>query len=75
VGSACISAQAIKAGRAALALAPKDQQALYTLILALRRTGSKDELRALVQTLTEVRKEEQLASSQKSRYGRLVEAP
>ncbi|HWT66150.1 MAG TPA: tetratricopeptide repeat protein, partial [Terracidiphilus sp.] len=68
-------ADAVKASRTALALAPKDQQALYTLILALRKTGSKDELKELVQRLTELRKDEQAANSQGNHYGRLVEAP
>jgi tetratricopeptide (TPR) repeat protein len=68
-------ADAVKASRTALALAPKDQQALYTLILALRKTGSKDELKELVQKLTELRKDEQAANSQGNHYGRLVEAP
>jgi tetratricopeptide (TPR) repeat protein len=64
-----------KTSRTALAITPKDQQALYTLILALRKTGAKDELKGLVQELTELRKEEQTADSEKSRYGRLIEAP
>ena len=66
---------AIKACRAALKIMPKDQQALYTLILALRKTGSKDELKSLVQTLTSLRKEEQTNNNRISRYGRLIEVP
>lgn len=66
---------AAKASRTALALEPKDQQALYTLILALRKSHSKQELDSLVRELTELRKEEQIANSQKNRYGRLVESP
>ena len=68
-------ADAARMSRAALELSPKDQQALYTLILALRKSGSKDELKDLVQKLTELRKEQQVANSQKNHYGRLVEAP
>lgn len=68
-------ADAARVSRTALALSPKDQQALYTLILALRKTGSKDELKDLVRKLTELRKEQQVANSQKNHYGRLVEAP
>jgi len=65
---------AAKASRMALILEPKDQQALYTLILALRKTGSKEELSALVKKLTQLRKEEQIANSQKNHYGQLVES-
>lgn len=68
------SSDAAKASRAALMLEPKDQQALYTLILALRKTGSKEELSGLVQQLTQLRKEEQIANSQKNHYGQLVES-
>jgi tetratricopeptide (TPR) repeat protein len=64
---------AIKACRAALKLAAKDQQALYTLILALRKTNSKEELKGLVQTLTDLRKAEAIGNSAKTRYGELVE--
>jgi len=66
---------AAKTCRAALALAPKDQQAVYSLILALRKTGAKDELKGLVQTLTGLRKEEQAENNRTNRYGQLVEAP
>jgi len=64
---------AIKACRAALKIAPKDQQALFTLILALRKTSSRQELKGLVQTLTDLRKAEAIGNSQKARYGQLVE--
>ena len=67
--------KAIDTCRAALKLSPKDQSALYTLILALRKTGSKEELKELVQKLTELRKEEQTENRQKQRYGMLVEEP
>ncbi len=67
--------KAIDTCRAALKLSPKDQSALYTLILALRKTGPKDELKELVQKLTELRKEEQSENRQKQRYGMLVEQP
>lgn len=42
---------AIKESRAALAKDPNDKQALYHLILALRKTGSKGELGTLVKRL------------------------
>lgn len=67
--------QAVKACRTALSLKAKDQQALYTLILALRKTGNKDELKGLVQTLISLRKEEQAENAKKSHYGRLIEQP
>jgi tetratricopeptide (TPR) repeat protein len=66
---------AIKASRTALSIDPKDQQALYTLILALRKTGSRAELQKLVQTLTQLRREQDVENNRTKRYGRLVEAP
>ena len=67
--------QAIEVCRTALKRSPNDQQVLYTLILALRKTGAKDELNVLVQRLTAVRKQQQMENSQKQRYGMLVEQP
>jgi len=67
--------QAVKACRTALAISPKDQQAVYTLILALRKTGAKEELKGLVQTLTDLRKAEQTENRAKTSYGQLVEGP
>jgi tetratricopeptide (TPR) repeat protein len=64
---------AIKSSRVALKIAPNDQQALYTLILALRKTNSKGELKDLVQKLTDLRKSEASESNQKTRYGQLLE--
>lgn len=69
------SEQAAKASRTAMALQPNDQQALYTLILALRKNGSRQELNSLVHELTQLRKEEQIANGQKNHYGQLVESP
>ena len=66
---------AVKTCRAAIGIMPKDQQAVYTLILALRKTGAKDELKGLVQTLTALRKQEQADTTAKNRYGQMVEAP
>ncbi|MGB7547520.1 MAG: tetratricopeptide repeat protein [Terracidiphilus sp.] len=66
---------AVKACRAALRINPKDQQAIYSLILALRKTGDKQELKALVQTLTSLRKAEQTENGKTARYGRLIEEP
>lgn len=67
--------KAIEVCRIALKRTPNDQQVLYTLILALRKVGAKDELNALVQRLTAVRKQEQIENSKKQRYGMLVEQP
>ncbi len=66
---------AIKASRTALSIDPKDQQALYTLILALRKTAPRAELQKLVQTLAELRKEQDVDNNRTKRYGRLIEAP
>ena len=66
---------AIHACRTALKLNPKDQQALYSLILALRKTGSKEELKLLVEQLTSLRKEEQAANKNSAHYGTLIERP
>jgi hypothetical protein len=65
---------AIKACRAALAINPKDQQAVYSLILALRKTGARDELKDLVQKLTDLRKADNAENLRQSRYGQLVES-
>lgn len=67
--------QAVQTCRAVLRMTPKDQQAVYNLILALRKTGAKDELKSLVQTLTKLRSEEQSENNRTNRYGQLVEAP
>lgn len=47
--------QAIKQSRDALALDPTDQQAVYHLILALRKTDQKEEVPALLKRLVELR--------------------
>ena len=65
---------AVKACRAALKINPKDQQAIYSLILALRKTGERQELSALVKQLTELRKAEGEENAGKIRYGQLVES-
>ncbi len=66
---------AVKECRAALKINPKDQQAVYTLILSLRKTGEKQELNNLVKRLTDLRKAEGDENSRKFRYGQLVEGP
>jgi len=67
--------QAVKTCRAALAINPKDQQAIYSLILAIRKTGTKDELKGLVQRLTDLRKADNADNNRKAHYGQLIEAP
>lgn len=62
--------QAIKQSRAALALDPTDQQAVYHLILALRKTDQKGEVPTLLKRLVELRansKADQAASSKRFR--------
>ena len=65
---------AVKHCRAALALDPSDQQALYHLIIALRKTGQKDQIPALLKRLLELREETKTYQSAHRRY-RLFEAP
>lgn len=60
--------------RAVLQEDPKNQQALYHLILALRRSGKKDEIADLVKQLTALRQASDAENSQKTRYA-LVEVP
>lgn len=64
---------AIKACRSALAINPKDQQAIYSLILSLRKTGQKSELDGLVKQLTDLRRQEGEENARKYRYGQLIE--
>jgi tetratricopeptide (TPR) repeat protein len=65
----------IEQSRAALNVDPKDQQAIYHLILALRKTDKKDQIPALLKQLVEIRasvKADQLTT--RKRY-RLSETP
>jgi len=64
---------AITASRAALAIDPGDTQALYHLVLAVRKTDEKKELPELVKRLMEARRQE-AAKTEKSRPHTLVEA-
>jgi cytochrome c-type biogenesis protein CcmH/NrfG len=59
----------VKALRHALSIDPKDRQALSTLIVALRKDGSRAEIQKLVQKLTQLRKEQDLENSRSKRYG------
>jgi tetratricopeptide (TPR) repeat protein len=62
------TAQAISQSRAALAVDSDDQQAIYHLIVALRKTRDKDEIPALLKRLVELRaKGGQVAPAKKYR--------
>jgi tetratricopeptide (TPR) repeat protein len=64
---------AIDYSQKALSVDPNDQQALYHLLLALRKTDRKDEVPAVLQRLLAARKAAQ-SGAQKKRY-KLEEAP
>jgi tetratricopeptide (TPR) repeat protein len=65
---------AAKESRAALAVDSKDQQAVYHLILALRRTDEKDQIPDLLRRLATLRAAEQTEGGHKRRY-KLEEMP
>jgi tetratricopeptide (TPR) repeat protein len=54
--------------RTALATDPKDQQALYHLILALRKTDQKDQVPELLKQLMQLRTATQQQAAQEKRY-------
>jgi two-component SAPR family response regulator len=58
--------EAIEQCRRALAIDPNDQTSLYRLIQALRKSGDKSEIPALLQRLAAVR--EQNAREERERY-------
>ena len=66
--------QAIEHSRAALAVDPNDEQAVYHLILAFRKTGRKDQLSALVKQLVDIRAQSKVKQPADKRY-RLYEEP
>lgn len=65
---------AIKQSNAALAVNPKDQQAIYHLVLGLRKTGEKDRISALLTQLAALRNAAQSDAAQNKRY-QLQEIP
>jgi len=65
---------AMEESRAALKLDPNDQQALYHLILSLRKTGNKDQIPALLKQLAAARAAAQEEQSRNQRF-QLHEAP
>jgi Flp pilus assembly protein TadD len=60
--------ESIEQSRAALAQNPKDEEAVYHLMLALRQTGHTDEARALVQRLVQLRADSKLNQPPTRRY-------
>jgi tetratricopeptide (TPR) repeat protein len=65
---------AAKESRTALAVDPNDQQAVYHLILALRKSKEKDQIPSLLKQLSALRAAEQTEGAQKRRY-KLEEMP
>ena len=65
---------AVEHGRAALALDANDQQAVYHLIVALRKTDQKDQVPALLKRLVELRTNAKTDQMTGNRY-RLFEVP
>ena len=66
--------EAIEHSRAALAIDPGDQQAVYHLILTLRKTGDKNELPGLVKKLMELQRDAK-SKAPAARKFRLYEVP
>jgi tetratricopeptide (TPR) repeat protein len=64
--------ESIEQSRAALAVNPKDEAAVYHLMLALRQTGHDDEARALVQQLLQLRTNSKV-NQPPTRYHQLYE--
>jgi tetratricopeptide (TPR) repeat protein len=61
--------KAIEHSRAALAIDANDQQAIYHLILALRKTEDKNEVPALVKKLMEIQRESKSKASVSKKFG------
>jgi tetratricopeptide (TPR) repeat protein len=66
--------QSIEHSRTALALDPTDQQAVYHLIVAMRKTDQKDQVPALLKRLLEIRAGAKSDQSAGNHY-RLTESP
>ena len=65
---------AIEQSNAALAVNPKDQEAIYHLVLGLRKTGQKDRITSLLKQLAALRNGAQSEAAQNKRY-QLQEIP
>jgi tetratricopeptide (TPR) repeat protein len=59
---------AIEQSNAALAVDPKDQQAIFHLVLGLRKTGQKDRISSLLTQLAALRNAAQSEATQNKRY-------
>jgi tetratricopeptide (TPR) repeat protein len=59
---------AIEQSNAALAIDPKDQQAIFHLVLGLRKTGQKDQISALLKRLAALRDATQSEAALTKRY-------
>ncbi len=68
------TAQAIEQSNAALAADPKDQQAIFHLVLGLRKTGDKERIASLLKQLAALRDATRSDSTQSKRY-QLQEIP
>ena len=66
--------RAVDESREALRRDPDDQSAIYHLIVALRRTGHKEELPALLQRLAELRQKATRDEGEHNRYKLIEEA-
>ena len=64
----------IEHSRTALRLDPTDQQAVYHMILALRKTGQKDQVRVFMKRLVELRANAKTSQNAGKQY-RLYEEP
>jgi tetratricopeptide (TPR) repeat protein len=62
------TALAIEQSNAALAVDPKDQQAIFHLVLGLRKTGQKDRISSLLKQLAALRNPTQSEAAQNKRY-------
>jgi tetratricopeptide (TPR) repeat protein len=62
------TARSIQHSRAALALDPNDQQAIYHLIVALRKTNEKDQIPPLLKRLIELRASNSQTGNLPNRY-------
>jgi tetratricopeptide (TPR) repeat protein len=65
---------AIEQAKAALAIDPRDQQAMYHLVLALRKTGQRDQISSLLKQMAALRSEAQTQARENKRY-QLEEIP
>ncbi len=65
--------EAVQQCRKALEIDPKDQAAVYHLIQALRKTGKKDELPALLKKLADLRQQATVEERERNRYKLIID--